>query len=124
MEDNKQKHDSINKNQLAEIVSDKTNISYETCLALINVTFDTIMESLEHKKKVRIVGFGDFDFIERKARNGINPDTRKPMIIPNLTSPTFRAGSQLKKAVKGNRLKDYHADVVLAKDNEKQSKNY
>lgn len=113
----KRKHECLNKNQLADAVSKKTNINYETCLGLIEETFDTIMEIVSNKKSVRIVGFGVFDYVEKKSRQGINPDTREKIIIPELVSPTFRAGSEFKKAVKNeDYIADYHANVVLAKE--------
>lgn len=108
------KHETVNKTQLAEIVAKKTNMSADTCNTLVEETFDTIMELLSDKKAVRIVGFGVFDYVEKKSRQGINPGTKEVIVIPELVSPTFRAGSELKKAVKREGIyANYHANISV-----------
>lgn len=116
------KHKAINKNQLATIVSTKTNINYETSLTLIEETFNTIMDLVGTKHSVRIVGFGAFDYVEKQPRYGINPNTKERICIPESVSPTFRAGAGFKKAVKReDNYADYHANVVLGKNSQDNS---
>jgi DNA-binding protein HU-beta len=49
---------------------------------------------------IRISGFGSFGTVERKARVGRNPATGKPVHIPAKKAPVFKAGANLKSAVK------------------------
>ena len=58
-----------------------------------------ITEALEGGNKVQITGFGKFYVRERKAREGINPQTKEKMWIPASKVPVFSAGNALKKAV-------------------------
>ncbi|MBQ8613208.1 MAG: HU family DNA-binding protein, partial [Ruminiclostridium sp.] len=45
------------------------------------------------------VGFGTFEVRERKAREGINPQTKKKISIAATKVPAFKAGRALKDAV-------------------------
>jgi len=57
------------------------------------------------EEKVSLVGFGSFSVAHRKARNGVNPKTKKPLKIPARKVPVFKAGKRLKEAVKGGKKK-------------------
>jgi DNA-binding protein HU-beta len=84
---------------LAKMAID-ANITKKAATIALNSFMEGIMDSLENEEKVAFVGFGTFDVSKRKARNGINPKTKKPIKIPARTVPVFRAGKKLKDAVK------------------------
>ena len=69
--------------------------------AVVNSTFDSIRDSLSSGEEVTITGFGSFRITERAAREGRNPQTRERIVIPAGKSPSFRPGTQLKRAVSG-----------------------
>jgi len=48
----------------------------------------------------KLVGFGTFQVMERKARRGVNPQTRQAITIPAKNVPKFKAGKSLREAVK------------------------
>ena len=54
-------------------------------------------------QKVALIGFGTFSSAMRKARKGINPQTKKIIKIAAKRVPKFKAGKQLSKLV--NKLK-------------------
>jgi DNA-binding protein HU-beta len=60
----------------------------------------SISEALISGDKVSLVGFGTFSVVERSARAGINPATKKPIKIPAKKVAKFKAGSELANAVK------------------------
>ncbi len=62
-----------------------------------------VTAALKKGDKVSLVGFGSFNVAKRKARNGINPKTRKALKIPARTVPVFKAGKKLKEAVKAGK---------------------
>ena len=64
--------------------------------AMINL----ITESLKKGEEVTFVGFGSFKVVERAARKGKDPRTQKDIEIPARKVPVFRAGKNLKDAVK------------------------
>lgn len=67
---------------------------------VVNAVFDTITKSLSRGEEVGITGFGAFKVTKRAARLGINPKTGQKIKIPATIKPKFRAGKQLKDAVK------------------------
>ncbi|HQH50078.1 MAG TPA: HU family DNA-binding protein [Candidatus Cloacimonadota bacterium] len=62
-----------------------------------------VMAALKKGEKVSLVGFGSFSVAQRKARNGINPKTRKAIKIPARKVPVFKTGKKLKEAVKAGK---------------------
>lgn len=62
--------------------------------------FDGIQTSLKDGEKVQVIGFGNFEVRERAARKGRNPQTGEEITIAASKSPAFKAGKQLKDAVK------------------------
>lgn len=61
---------------------------------------ETITISLKNGEKVEILGFGAFSVSERAARKGRNPQTGEEIEIAASKAPTFKAGKNLKDAVK------------------------
>lgn len=60
----------------------------------------SIRDSLKKGKRVTLVGFGTFSVAQRAARNGRNPQTGKVIRIPAAKVPRFKAGKDLRKAVR------------------------
>lgn len=89
----------MNKNELVEEVSNKTGFTKADTLKLVNAMIETISKALRKGQKVQLVGFGTFDVTKRKARNGRNPQTGKPITIAAKTVPAFKAGKALKESV-------------------------
>lgn len=90
---------NLTKAELVANVSNKTGATKTQTEKIIKATMDVIQKSLEKKTSVTLVGFGTFTVGERKARNGRNPKTGKPLKIPASTVPKFRPGKSLREAV-------------------------
>ena len=58
-----------------------------------------ITNGLISDAKVQIQGFGTFQTKHRKARMGINPQTKQPMQIPASKTVGFKPGQDLKSKV-------------------------
>jgi DNA-binding protein HU-beta len=65
----------------------------------VSATLEALKDALAKGEKVQLIGFGTFDVVERAARTGINPQTKKKMQIPAKKAVRFRAGKPLKDAV-------------------------
>ena len=89
----------MNKAQLINAVAAKCNLPKKDIDAVINATFDSIIDSLRDGEKVQIVGFGRFEVRERPARTGRNPMTGAAIEIAASRSATFEAGNALKEAL-------------------------
>ncbi len=60
----------------------------------------TISDTLKKKGRLALAGFGTFSVNQRKAREGRNPQTGKPIKIPATKVVKFKPGKQLKEKVK------------------------
>ena len=56
--------------------------------------------TLKKNGRLALAGFGTFSVTERKAREGRNPQTGKPIKIPATKVVKFKPGKQLKDLVK------------------------
>lgn len=92
----------MRKQDLVKEVARRTKQPETLAGEFVNATFNTIVESLSEGEEVTITGFGTFGVTHRAAREGRNPQTGEPMQIPAGTTPRFRPGTQLKRAVGGN----------------------
>ncbi len=90
----------MNKAELAEEVSGEVGLSKRETQKVIDAIIRTIRDTLAAGEKVTLVGFGTFQVVNRKARRGVNPQTRETIQIPAKKVPKFRAGKDLRGKVK------------------------
>ncbi len=91
----------MNKTDLVNAVAEKTDLSKKDAAKAVDAVFETVMDSLSEGEKVQIIGFGNFEVRERKARKGRNPQTGEEIQIPASKVPAFKAGKALRDAVRG-----------------------
>ncbi len=90
----------MNKTELTDAVSQQAGVSKAEAKRVIEATLQSIENSLSRGEEVTLTGFGTFDVSHRSARTGRNPQSGAPIEIPEMDVPRFRAGKQLKEAVK------------------------
>ncbi|WP_059105841.1 HU family DNA-binding protein [Shouchella shacheensis] len=90
----------MNKTELINALAERTQLSKKDATQAVNTMFDLITESLEKGETVQLIGFGNFEVRERAARKGRNPQTGEEIDIAATKTPAFKAGKQLKDAVK------------------------
>jgi integration host factor subunit alpha len=71
----------------------------EQAFDLVELTLETLKESIGKEGKVKIAGFGRFVVREKAARKGRNPITGEPLIITPRKVLTFIASPVLKNKV-------------------------
>lgn len=81
-------------------VAAKTKFSKAQAEKAINCVVDVIKDAMKKGDKLSLVGFGTFSVAKRKARNGRNPRTGKPMKIAAKKVPKFSASPLFRKMVK------------------------
>ena len=89
----------MTKKELADEVAKKANLKKKDAEAAVEVMLDTITKTLKKGQKVQLVGFGTFEVRKRKARTGINPQTKAKIKIAASKAPAFRPGKALKDAI-------------------------
>jgi len=90
----------MNKAELISEVSRKVGITKKDAGNVIDVIVEAITNTLSKGERVTLVGFGTFQVMKRKARRGVNPQTRKAITIPAKKVPKFKAGKSLREKVK------------------------
>lgn len=95
----------MSRDELIKKMAEAAGITQKAAALALNAMLDGITQSLKKEEKVSLVGFGSFNVAHRKARNGINPMTKKPLKIPARKVPVFKPGKQLKEAVKAGKKK-------------------
>lgn len=62
----------------------------------VDAVLDGIKAGIQNDQEVRLVGFGTFSVAVRQAREGVNPQTKKKMAIPESRTVKFKPGQALK----------------------------
>ena len=92
----------MNKAELAVKLSEKTDLPKKRCEDIIETVADLVTEELKNGGEVTIAGFGAFSARTRASRMGVNPQNPTEKIqIPEVRVPKFKAGKNLKDALKG-----------------------
>ena len=87
----------MTKTDLVEAVARDLGLSRVDSQKTVEAIFSKITEGLATDGKVQIQGFGTFLAKMRKARMGINPQTKQPMQIPESKTVGFKPGQDLKR---------------------------
>lgn len=86
----------MNKSELISAIAEKSGQTKVDSQKFLNAFMDVVAETMKKGDKISLIGFGTFSVAERKARNGINPKTKKPIKIKASKSVKFKAGAELK----------------------------
>jgi DNA-binding protein HU-beta len=93
----------VNKAELVEALAEHYDGSRADASRALNAVVQTITRSTVAGEKVAITGFGVFERVERPARIVRNPRTGERKEAPATAVPRFRAGTELKAYVAGQR---------------------
>lgn len=91
----------MTKKELIDVVAEGAGINKKEAKAAIDTLLSAIETSLVKGDDVVLAGFGTFKVKTRAARNGVNPRTKEPVVIPESKVPTFKPGKALKEKVDG-----------------------
>ena len=89
----------MNKNQLIAKIAEAAGCTKADAAKYLNAYISVISKTLANGDQVRLVGFGTFFTSQRKATNGRNPRTGKPIKIKASKQAKFKSGKTLKEAV-------------------------
>lgn len=90
----------MNKDQLVTaIAAELEGTTKKSVGQFLNALTKVISESVAEGEKITIVGFGAFGIAQVKERNGRNPKTNEPMVIPGSVKPKFTPGKGFKEKV-------------------------
>lgn len=89
----------MNKNDLINSVASSAGLSKVDAGRAVDAFTGAISSALAAGNEVRLVGFGTFSVVNRKATMGRNPRTGERIHIPAARRPKFKTGKALKEAV-------------------------
>ena len=89
----------MNKAELVNEVSGEVGLSKRETQKVVDAIIGTIGDTLAAGEKVTLVGFGTFRVRSRKARRGVNPQTRETIQILAKKIPKFNPGKGLREKV-------------------------
>jgi len=92
----------MTKAELSEEVARRLGITKKLAAKAVDSVFYVILDTLKEGKdkvKVQVIPFGSFTKRRRKAREGRDPRTGKPIKIRARTVPVFTPGKALREAV-------------------------
>jgi len=90
----------MNKSELIKAIAEKSSLSQSDAQKALDAFLDAVRDSLKAGEAVQLVGFGSFKVSERKARKGINPQTKQEITIAASKVPKFVPGKEFKDSVK------------------------
>ena len=90
----------MTKAELVQKLAEETKVTKKVAGEMLTSLVKTLQDGLKKAERIRIDGLGTFMTAHRKARNGVNPQTRAKIKIPATKAPVFRAAKALKDAVK------------------------
>ena len=90
----------MNKSDIAARVASRTSLSKAQAHDAMNAVLEAIRDGLSDGETVTLIGFGTFSLKKRSARSGRNPRTGQDIAIAASTTPSFKAGKDLRDAVR------------------------
>lgn len=99
----------MQKATLVARVAQETGISKRTARQVIDKMLDIITDELQAGEKVVLTRFGTFQMRTRRSRRGVNPQTGKEMVIPEMQTPGFSASNSLRERLSQNDMTQEHA---------------
>lgn len=89
----------MNKSELITNIAEKSGLTKKDAESALKALIESVVEALENKDKIQLVGFGTFETKERAERVGRNPRTKEEIVIPASVVPVFKAGKEFKDRV-------------------------
>ena len=90
----------MNKAELIDKVARKTLLTKQQSEQVLDAALEVITRAVSRGDEVKLVGFGTFTRLVRKARPGRNPKTGVTLTIPSQKVPKFKPGKDFKDSVK------------------------
>ena len=90
----------MTKAELVSKMAKDAKISKASSEKALNSFTNSVTAALKRGGKITLTGFGTFSVVQRKARKGRNPQTGRDIKIPATKVAKFKAGKNLRQAVK------------------------
>jgi len=99
LENSETKAGVMTKAELVDEVARVVQLTKKQAETIVNIIFDSIVDSLRTGQKIELRGFGSFRLRSRKSRTGRNPKTGEKVDVPSKKIPYFKPGKELKELI-------------------------
>ena len=89
----------MNKSDLINTIADKANMPHKRAEEVVNIVFDSMVDSMKREERVEIRGWGSFEVRHYDAYKGRNPRTGEIIEVTPKRLPFFKVGKELKERV-------------------------
>lgn len=89
----------MTKKEIVRAVSEEMELTQQATKAIVQKTFEVIIEMLCQEKRIEIRNFGVFEVRQRKPRKARNPKTSQQVVIPARMVVSFRPGKVMEDRV-------------------------
>jgi integration host factor subunit beta len=112
----------MTKAELVEDVARAAELTKKDAERLVEIVFESIIETLNQGEKIELRGFGSFRVRERGARRGRNPKTGDPVNIPAKRVPYFKPGKELKELINDEALPSHTSPEASSVNNSEDTR--
>jgi len=85
----------MNKADLVKAIAAESGLTKKASEAALNAVVASVTKALKEGDKVALIGFGTFSVVEKAERKGVNPATKKEIVIPAKKVVKLKAGAGL-----------------------------
>ncbi len=90
---------TLTKTALIELMESTTELSKNKAYKFLNALTLVLTEELKERRKIEFSPIGHFETIEMPAKDAVNPQTKKAIVVPAHHQVRFRFNSDFKKLI-------------------------
>jgi nucleoid DNA-binding protein len=91
----------MTKKEIVRLISEKSGLTQLKTKAIVQLTFDAIIDSLVENGRIELRNFGVFEVRQRRARKARNPRTYSTIDVPAKKVVHFQAGKEMDELIRG-----------------------
>lgn len=89
----------MTKKEIVKKIADELSLPPATVYAVVQATFQAIIETLVREGRVELRNFGIFQVKQRRARKARNPKTGEEVFVPRRNIVVFKPGLEMEERV-------------------------
>jgi len=96
----------MTKKEIVKQISEKLSVPQLTIKEIVQLTFDSIIDTLAQHGRIELRNFGVFEVKKRKGRDARNPRSGEKVKVPPKVVVTFKPGKEMEELVRTKALAD------------------
>jgi nucleoid DNA-binding protein len=96
----------MTKKEIVKQISEKLSVPQLTIKEIVQLTFDSIIETLIQHGRIELRNFGVFEVKKRKGRDARNPRSGEKVKVPPKVVVSFKPGKEMEEQVRANAMAD------------------